>query len=196
LVVLAARALTYALAPSDPLRGELAQAAGGPRLVLVTLIALLLGFGIAVAIVWLAATGVRERAALEGRRCATPRLSSLRVALRASLLALTAALAFSALESYVHLRAGLGWHSLECLIGPVHANALPVICALAAIAAAVIEALRHVLAWARRIVRLLLERPWPRGAPLGLPAAWLVVRVRSLDLPSLGRPRAPPAPAC
>ena len=38
--------------------------------------------------------------------------------------------AFAMLESTLHWRAGLGWHGLHCLTGPVHRNAIPILGAL------------------------------------------------------------------
>jgi hypothetical protein len=78
--------------------------------------------------------------------------------LDAVLLAGTTCAAFAALESYVHWRAGMGLHALHCLSGPAHRNAIPIMCALALLAAAVRAVLRHVLAWMHRVVVLLSTR--------------------------------------
>jgi hypothetical protein len=83
----------------------------------------------------------------------------LRVALDASVLAAGGCLAFAALESYVHWRAGMGFHGLHCLTGPVHRNVLPIIPSLALLAAALRGALQHVLAWMRRTIARLRVRP-------------------------------------
>lgn len=157
LVVLATRSLAYGLAEPTPLKSGLQQAAGGPRLVAVTLFALVVGFGAATAVVWLAAVGVRERAALRGLRA--PRLQPLRVAAHTVGLTLLTFAGFAALESYLHLRTGLPWHGLECLTGPVHAGAMPILAGLSALAAAAVDAAGHVLRWMRRTLRLLLESP-------------------------------------
>jgi hypothetical protein len=163
LVVLAARSLAYALAPPTLLVGPLQHSAGGPHLVRIALLALAVCAGLAVAVLWLASIGVRERAALtfvEG-----PRLRPIRIAAHALGLTAVTSLGFAAFESYLHARAGLGWHGLHCLLGPVHRDALPFLAGLSTVAAAVIEAARHVLRWMRRTVRLLLERPAYGAAP-------------------------------
>ena len=72
----------------------------------------------------------------------------------------------------------------QCLEGPVHRNAIPILLALSLAAAALLAALRHVLAWARRVAsvlrRLLQPRPERRAPALaGLHAsvaAWLLAR--------------------
>ena len=66
LVVLLTRSIAYAIAPSSAAR-VLEHRAGGPALPVLTLVALALGGSLAVAICWLAAFGVRERALLERR---------------------------------------------------------------------------------------------------------------------------------
>ena len=60
LVILAARALAYALSPS-PLARAFEQQAGGPSLPFVAVGALAAGVAVATAIVAVAAMGVRER---------------------------------------------------------------------------------------------------------------------------------------
>jgi hypothetical protein len=165
LVVLTARQLAYALAP-QPTVETLQRAVGGPGLVVTTLVVLPLGLAIACAVLWFASLGVRERHLLSGERTAAPRMGAVRVALDAVTLAAASCLAFSALESYIHWRAGLGFHGLHCLTGPVHRNAIPILCSLALLAAAVRAALRHVLAWMRRTIVLLRAR---RGALLHAP---------------------------
>ena len=169
LVVLIARSLAYALSPS-PLATTFEHRAGGPGLPLVLLGALTAGFLLAVLVVALAALGVRERALLEG--VPAPRLRLRRLAARVVALYATSALGFAALESYLHWRAGLGWHGLQCLTGPVHRNALPILGALSLIAAAVAAAVEHVVAWMRRTLAALAARftTLPRLAVLGRPA--------------------------
>src|SRR5690242_320227 len=108
LVVLAARALAYALSPA-PLATTLAHAAGGPALPVVALVSGALGLAAACAVLWLAALGVRERQLLEGGSPAPP-LDLRRAALRAGGLFAVACPAFALLESTLHWRAGLGWH--------------------------------------------------------------------------------------
>ena len=157
LLVLAARWLSYALAPPSLLSGRLEASAGGPRLVVVALVSLGLGTLVSVLAVWLAALGVRERARLRPERVA-PSLRLHRLALRFFLLYAASSLAFALFESYLHWRAGLGFHGLSCLVGPVHRDVIPVLAALALAAAALTEAGSHVLAWIRAVVRQLRRR--------------------------------------
>jgi hypothetical protein len=149
LVVLGARTLVYALSPS-PFARMFEHQAGGPSLPLVAVAALAAGLGIAVAVVALAAIGVRERALLAS--VSPPRLRLGRLAVRAALLFVVTCFAFAMFESYIHWRAGLGWHGLHCLTGPVHRDAIPILGALSLIAAALAAALDHVLAWMRRTI--------------------------------------------
>ena len=106
---------------------------------------------------WIASLGVRERAGLEG--APPPRLRVRRPPARAAGLWALACVAFFLLESVIHLRAGLGWHGLYCLTGPIHRDALPILAALSILAAALWEIVAFTLAWARRAV----------GAPHGGP---------------------------
>lgn len=152
-VVLAARALAYALV----LAGDLAGAAGGPALPAVIVVALALGLGVACAVLWLASLGVRERARLEPGTVA-PRIGARGLALCAGGVFVAATAGFVALESVIHYRAGLGWHALECLTGPVHRDALPILAGLSVVAAAVLAAVRLVVAWMRRVLALLTAR--------------------------------------
>ena len=156
LLVLTARWLAYELAPS-PLARVLEHSAGGPSLVMVTLVSLGLTLLASVLVVWLAAVGVRERARLQPERVA-PSLRLRRLGLRAVGLYLASALAFAMLESYLHWRAGIGFHGLSCLVGPVHRNAIPLLAALALAATALAEAVEHVLAWVRAVARELRRR--------------------------------------
>jgi hypothetical protein len=156
LLVLTARWLAYELAPS-PLARVLEHTAGGPSLVIVTLVSLGLTLLCSILVVWLAAVGVRERARLQPERVA-PSLRLRRLGLRAVGLYLTSSFAFATFESYLHWRAGIGFHGLSCLVGPVHRNAIPLLAALALAAAALAEAVEHVLAWLRAVVRELRRR--------------------------------------
>jgi hypothetical protein len=165
LVVLLARSLAYALAPG-PLAQMLRGEAGGPRLPVVALVALGLGLGLASAVVWLAALGVRERSALEGRPSPPLRLG--RALVRFACLSAATMVAFDLLESYLHWRAGLGWHGIHCLVGPVHSDALPILGALSLVATAAFTAVEHVLAWMRRTLALLRTRD--ARAAGGIPA--------------------------
>jgi hypothetical protein len=192
LLVLSTRCLCYALAPPSLLSGRLEASAGGPRLIVVTLVSLGLGSLVSVLTVWLAALGVRERARLRPERVA-PKLRLRRAVLRFVLLYVASSLAFALGESYLHWRAGLGFHGLSCLVGPVHRNAIPVLAALALAAAALAEAGSHVLAWMRAVVRELRKRrlaPDPLAAPQKF-------RTLLVSRPAITRPRsrAPPLPA-
>ena len=154
LVVLVARALAYALAPQPGLvPGGLERAAGGPRLALVCACTLALAVGLAAAIVGIAALAVRERLALERARVLEPpRLRPARAAVRFVLLFAVTSSAFALLESFLHWRAGLGWHGLHCLVGPVHRDAIPLLAGLSLVAVAAGEAIGHLLGWARRLI--------------------------------------------
>jgi hypothetical protein len=164
LVVLAARAVAYALSPS-PLAQAFERHAGGPALPFVVVGALVLGVGIAAAVLGVAAVGVRERALLAD--APPPRLRLGRLVARAVTLFVCTSLAFALFESWIHWRAGLGWHGLHCLTAPQHRNAIPILAALSLVAAALAAALEHVLAWMRRtIARLRRTRFGPISLPL------------------------------
>jgi hypothetical protein len=177
LVVLGARSITYALSPS-PLAMALSHQAGGPALPLITVVSLGLGLAIAASAVWLATLGVRERRLLEPRPIlALPRLRIELVLARGLALWLLTMPAFALVESYIHWRQGLGWHGLHCLTGPVHRNAIPVLGALSLVAAALVAAVEHVLAWIRRTLTSFSGRVRP-------------VRLEQLLWPALAGPRA------
>jgi hypothetical protein len=176
LVVLATRTVVYALAPQSVLLAALAHNQVGPEVTVPLIVGVLAAAAFAAACLGLAALAVRERLLLEGRALvATPRLRPGLLAGRALGLLSVSALAFAMLESYLHWRAGLGWHGLNCLVGPVHRDAIPVLAALSLVAVAVHGALEHLLAWARRLVAQLaatLSRPpgfGPALSALGLP---------------------------
>jgi hypothetical protein len=168
LVVLLARSLAYAAEPTPAAR-LLEQGAGGPSLPILALVSLAIGASIAVAVCWLAAVAVRERALLERRR--PPRFGAGRVFALAFGLAFVTCVAGGLLEAFIHWRAGLGWHGLHCLLGPVHRDLLPIETGLSFMAAAIIAAARHVFAWMRRTFARLaaaLLHPWAR-ADVGVP---------------------------
>jgi hypothetical protein len=126
LVVLSARTLAYALVPG-PLAESLEHQAGGPRLPEVAVVSTALALASSSAILFLATLGVRERRLLERTPLSKePSFSSVRFAARAGILFLGTAMACALLESYLHRRAGLGSHGLECLTGQVHRNMLRV----------------------------------------------------------------------
>jgi hypothetical protein len=191
LVVLCARTLAYALAPLPTLTSlELQESVGGPRLVAVVLVSLGLALALSTAIVGLAALAVRERAVLERRRCAPPRLRLGRAALRFAFLFAVGCVAFAYLESYLHWRAGLGWHGLHCLVGPAHRDAVPLLAALSLVAVALVAAVEHLVAWARRTFAALRAAPRVRVVrPRSLAPRDLVPRSwRALLLPARGPP--------
>jgi hypothetical protein len=193
LLVLAARWLTYALAAPSPLTTRFEASAGGPPLVLVTVISLGLAAGLSLAALWLAVLGVRERQRLRPER-ELPRIRLRRLALRAIVLAVASSLAFALFESWVHWRAGLGFHGLSCLFGPVHRNALPLLVALALVTAALAEAAAHLYAWMKATARALLA-PVIELLPGVVPAASPSSRLSPAPLVPWARPRAPPLPA-
>ena len=174
MLVLAARWLAYALAAPSPLGNRLEGSAGGPSLVVVTLVALGLAAALSVFVVWLVAVGVGERQRLQPERV-RPELRLHRLALRAVLLCAVSSLAFS------------------CLVGPVHRNAIPLLAALSLAAAAIAEAAAHVVGWMRAVLRALARRPFV-FAPLDHPAQLLVFPFVPAHAGS-SRPRAPPVPA-
>jgi hypothetical protein len=158
LVVLTGRTLAYALSPS-PLAAEFSHQAGGPRLPVIAAVSLVLGVGVASCALWLAALGVRERRVLEARPLlAEPRLRIRRLLARSLVLWVAAMVAFALTESYIHWRAGLGWHGIHCLTGPVHRDVIPILGALSLVAAALVATLEHVLAWMRRVLAAITTR--------------------------------------
>jgi hypothetical protein len=191
-VVLATRAIVYALAPWQTVAVlRLEQKAGGPHLALVLAVSVAVAGVIAASVLWLAVVAVRERLALEPRAVVSaPRLSLPRLAVRGILFFAATSLAFAYLESYLHWRAGLGWHGLHCLLGPVHRDAVPVLGALSLLAVAGHGAVEHLLAWARRLVALLAARlPLLRGAGRIFSST---AGPRSVRVGSAARPRGPP----
>lgn len=156
LVVLLARTIGYASVPSPEAR-LYARNLGGPSLPLLTLIALSLAAVAAITVCWLATLGVRERRLLERRVLAgpPPRISVVRLLANAFAFWVVCSLASGLVEATIHWRAGLGWHGLHCLVGPVHRNLIPIVAALALVASACIAAGDHVVSWLRRRFALL-----------------------------------------
>ena len=187
--MLLAREIAYALEPGAAAR-TLQHSVGGPSLPVVALSALLLGVSIAIAICWLAALGVRERALLEGRRT-VPQFRVAHTFAFALVLGVATSLVGGLLEAYVHWRSGMGWHGLDCLTGPVHRDLLPLEFGLSFIAAAIVAALEHVIAWMRRTFASLRAVPLVgRDARLVPLPSFDVPRARVWLLP--GGARAPP----
>ena len=158
LVVLASRTLAYAVSPQPLLAFRLQHAVGGPRLVVLAVGVPLVATVVAASIVWLASVAVRERHLVAGGSKPSPMRIG-RIVGCALVLFVCASLSFALLESYLHWRAGLGFHGLHCLIGPVHRDALPFLAALSLVAAAIVAAGRHLYAWMRRTLAELAARP-------------------------------------
>ena len=181
LVVLGGRALAYAATPT-PLAGEL----GGPRLPVLAFVALAAAAVLAFGVLWLAALGVRERHVLEPAPGPAPRLALARFGVDSLLLGAASLIAFAGLETWVHARAGMHMHWWQCLEGPVHRNAVPILLALSLAAGALLAALRHVLAWARRVAHVLSpvaaparRAPAARARPAAGRGARMAARPRS-----------------
>jgi hypothetical protein len=193
LVVLLARSIAYAIAPSSAAR-MLEQRAGGPALPVLTLVALALGASLALAICWLAAFGVREREVLERRVLAAPppRFRPTRMFVLALVLSAVTSLGGGLLEAYLHWRAGLGWHGVQCVFGPMHRDLLPIATSLSFAAAALLTAAEHVSAWMRRTFALLRTVP-PRLSWLRAPSLRVVHAPRASRRVGQSRSRAPPA---
>lgn len=160
LVVLLARSIAYATEPTPAARA-LEQSAGGPALPVLTLVSLTLGAAVAIAICWLTAMAIRERGLIERRPVASFAVG--RTLAVAFVLTLASCVAGGLLEAYIHWRAGLGWHGVHCLVGPVHRDLMPLEAGLSFVAAALVAAARHVAAWMRRTfarLRALVPRWW------------------------------------
>jgi hypothetical protein len=196
LVVLASRSLAYALAPHATIvAGRLEAQLGGPRLVVLAVVAPAVALALASVTLWLAAVAVRERRVLELRPVVgVGPIRIARAGAGAVVLGITTSLAFATLESYIHWRAGLGWHGLHCLTGPVHRDAIPLLWSLSLVAASVLVALEHLVAWMRRTIASLLSRPAVRQ---GRPAAARrpdTVDPRPTLVPRATAARGPPTP--
>ena len=197
LIELAARPFVYALAPRPTVIAPRLQGAlGGPSFAAVVFVSLGLAALLAATVLWLASMGVRERHLLSGAPGRAPVLSVRRFALRAAGLWVASCFVFASIESYLHYRAGLGFHGVTCLVGPVHRNAVPVLGAFANLGAALASAAGHALAWVRRTVGAVLEAPPRARHPVRvLSARSLIARPRHRQLLLLAAPRGPPAPA-
>jgi hypothetical protein len=190
LVVLAARALAYAAAP-DPSARFLQHEAGGPAVPALALVALGICAMFAVSVCWLVAVGVRERALIE-RREASP-FAVARTLWLAAALTFTTCFVGGMFEGYLHWRAGLGWHGLHCLVGPVHRDLIPFEAGLSCVAAALIAGARHLTAWMRRtFARLGAELP--AVLFVASPAYGAATAVRAVAPGRVASARAPPLP--
>lgn len=195
-VDLIARAFAYALAaPTDPVDARLAGAFGGPKPLVLSLIAIAGAMAVSAAVLALAEMGVRERWALadEATRGPKPRIALRRVLARAVGVWVIGCVVFALVESYIHWRAGLGFHGISCLAGPVHRNVIPIIAALALVASAAMAGLAHLFGWMRRVVgRLLGRKRIPRRRPrVALPRPAVLAAPGSPLLEAL-RARPPP----
>jgi hypothetical protein len=146
----------------------------------------LVALALAGALAWLTSLGVAERHRLSGEGVGTAPgpLRARRIAVRTVALTLASSVLFAGIESYIHWRAGLGFHGIHCLLGPVHRDALPFLLALSLLGAAGSVALGHALAWLRRVAPVAV-RPRPRS-----PRSALAGAARPLT-PSPRRRRAP-----
>ena len=179
--MLTGRALAYALI-DDPLARH---AAGRPAAAVVIVVSAVLALasrarccGSRRSASTSAGCSSRERArAAPARRALVPRAAAL---LRAQRPRLRAARVRS-----LHWRAGLGFHGLDCLLGPVHRDALPILAALRVIVAAP----RRRRAGARGR----LDAPHDRGAARAAPRAAARPGAAALVLaPPLAAPRRRP----
>jgi hypothetical protein len=77
-------------------------------------------------------------------------------------------------------------------VGPVHRDAIPILLALSLVAAALGEAVEHLVAWARRTFARLASVPLSVPHRLGVRAGSSLCRAFRVGAAA---PRAPPAPA-
>jgi hypothetical protein len=193
---LIARSFAYALATSsDPERARLAGEFGGPKLVVLSLVTVAGAIAVSAGLLALAEMGVRERWALAAvdTRGPRPRIAVRGVLARAVVLWVVGLVVFMLVESYIHWRAGLGFHGISCLGGPVHRNVIPIIGALALVGAAAVAALAHLFAWMRRVARRLLGGPRvPRRTPRVAARRPVVIVAPASPLLEALRARPPP----
>src|SRR5262249_51311801 len=190
LVVLSARTLAYRAVP-DPSARFFEHRAGGPAVPMLALVALAICAVLAVTLCWLVAVGVRERALIARREPARFAVGTTFVT--AALLALATCFVGGVLEADLHWRAGLGWHGLPCLFGPVHRDLIPFETGLSFVAAAVIAAVGHVVTWMRSTFAR-LAADLPAFVPGTLPAFGEATAVRVAARASAASARAPPLP--
>jgi len=190
LVVLLARSLAYAAVPG-PAAKFLAHSAGGPGLPVLMLIGIGVGAVLAATICLLVAVAVRERALLERRDA--ERFDVVRTLGLALALAAATCFAGGMLEAYLHWRAGLGWHGLHCLVGPVHRDLIPFEAGLSLVAAAILAAARHVAIWMRRTFAR-LGAHLPALPFVGVPAFGRATALAGAVAAGAPSARAPPLP--
>ncbi len=190
------RQIAYALAGGG-LAERLSASAGGPDLAIVAAVALAVaGAGSAIGL-WLVAMGVRERCELELDGWARP-LRPVRprdVARRTAVLSIATTGAFTSLESWLHYRAGLGFHGLHCIAGPVHRNALPILVALSLVVSAAVSAAELLLSAARRVVARMVALRRPGRVRSGRVRRPTSSRPRCHRRQSANLTRGPPLPA-
>ena len=161
---------------------------------MITFVALALATALSLGVLWLAALGVRERHALDPAPGPAPRLALARFARTPRCSAAARCSRFAALETWLHSRVGMHMAWWQCLEGPVHRNAIPILLALSLAAAALLAALRHALAWARRVVHVLRRLLQPRaGTTAAGRSPWRAPAIRPW---LLGRAAAGPRAAC
>jgi hypothetical protein len=171
-VVAFGRQIAYALTGGS-LAERLSAAGGGPSVVWVAAIALVVAPLATLIGLWLLACGVRERCELEleGWAQTAPTLRVPALVRRALTLSAATSASFTVFESILHYEQGLGFHGWHCIAGPVHQNAAPILIGLSLIAAACVTAAELVLAALRRVVAGLLvwqpvvQRRAPRRRP-------------------------------
>jgi hypothetical protein len=96
---------------------------------------------LAITVCWLVAVACASARCSSAARPSRSRRARLRARARLTIVTCTVGGLF---EAYLHWRAGLGWHGLHCLVGPVHRDLIPFETALSFVAAAVIARARHV----------------------------------------------------
>lgn len=193
-IFLGARGLAYlTLGPRTVASAALADEGGGPPVAIIAVALPLVALALASALASLTRLGVAERHRLSGEGAATaPGPMRVRtIALRSLALTAGSSVLFAGIESYLHWRAGLGFHGIHCLLGPVHRDALPFLVALSVLAAAGSVALGHALAWLRRAAPA-AGRPPARALRAALTLAVPSPRSRAQRRRAPGGSRAPP----
>jgi hypothetical protein len=194
LVVLTGRSLAYLLAPHPTAESiRLGHLAGGPRLVVVALVAVGGALVLAGGALVVATAAVRQRHLVCGG-VRPPRPTTAGVVARTLALSVVSCAVFGVVESHIHARHGLHMSAIQCLSGPMHRNALAILAALSLVAVAFVAATGHVLRWLRRAIEALRRprRPLPAAPVHGERLVdGLVAAVARLALGS----RAPPLPS-